>query len=265
MSENGLAPSRQKAKEMILAGAVYVGAHSIDKPAYDVPEDAVVEIRGETLSYVGRGGLKLERALDVFRIDPRGFSCVDIGASTGGFTDCLLQRGALSVCAVDSGCGQLAPSLCADKRVRSVEKFNARNLDLSVTGGIVSLAVCDVSFISLNYMFEPVVRVLCPYCAETKAGSFVALIKPQFEAGKEYIGKNGIVRDKKVHLRVVSEIINAAEQFGLYCAGAAPSPIKGSDGNREFLVWFANGCPAAKDMALEDRNTLKRVLGLDED
>lgn len=262
LGENGYASSRQKAKDMICAGNVFVNGVSVTKPAYDVEESAEIEIRGEVLPYVGRGGYKLAGALDAFRIDPAGFTCVDIGASTGGFTDCLLQRGAAFVYAVDSGSGQLAPSLCADARVRSVEKFNARQLDASVTNGRVSLAVCDVSFISLSYIFEPVTRVLCPYDRETKAGSFLALIKPQFEAGRDAVGKNGIVRDAKVHLRVVQNVIACAETFGLSCAGAAPSPISGGDGNREFLGWFVYGCPEARDAALSDRAALARSLGL---
>ena len=262
LCENGYASSRQKAKTMITDGCVYVSGTAVTKPAYDVPQHAEIEIRGEVLPYVGRGGYKLAGALDAFRIDPHGFSCVDIGASTGGFTDCLLQRGAASVCAVDSGSDQLAPSLRVDERVHSVEHFNARELTPSVTGGIVSLAVCDVSFISLSYLFEPVTRILCPYDPKTKAGSFVALIKPQFEAGREFLGKNGIIRDPKIHLRVVRDVIRAAEPCGLYCAGAAPSPIAGGDGNREFLGWFVNQCPEAADTALSDHDALAHSLGL---
>ena len=237
---------------MITAGNVFVNGTAVTKPAFDADGDITVEIRGEVLPYVGRGGYKLAGALDAFRIDPAGFTCVDIGASTGGFTDCLLQRGASFVYAVDSGSGQLAPSLLADERVCSLEKFNARQLDASATNGPVSLA----------YMFEPVTRVLCPYDRKTKAGSFLALIKPQFEAGREAIGKNGIVHDPKVHLRVVQNVIACAQSCGLYCAGVAPSPILGGDGNREFLGWFANGCPEAQDTALSDRAALIRALGL---
>lgn len=256
----GYADSRQKAKNLISGGQIYVGGEQKTKASFDIPDGAEIEIRGEVMPYVGRGGYKMAGALDGFFVDVTGFSCVDIGASTGGFTDCLLQRGAAGVFAVDSGSGQLAQKLRCDDRVTVMEQFNARELDSTHTGGRVDLCVCDVSFISLAYMFEPVTRVLREYDRETRAGSFLALIKPQFEAGREAIGKNGIVRDKKVYLRVLSDIIAAAKEKELYCVGILPSPILGGDGNREFLAHFAYRAPEAANAALGDRSCLVKII-----
>ncbi len=263
--ENGHAPSRQRAKVLIDAGQVYIDGVQRTKASFSVPDDTEVsvEIRGEVMPYVGRGGYKMAGMLDGFSVNPTDFTCVDIGASTGGFTDCLLQRGAARVFAVDSGSDQLAQSLREDDRVVVMEQFNARALDDSHTNGKVDLCVCDVSFISLTKIFEPVTRVLCEYNPATKAGSFLALIKPQFEAGKEYIGKGGIVRDKKVYLRVISDLIRAAEEWGLYCVAVLPSPILGGDGNREFLAHFAHRAPNAANRALGDRNCLLKIISVE--
>lgn len=260
--ENGYAASRQRAKVLIDAGQVYIDGVQRTKASFAVSDDrpVSVEIRGEVMPYVGRGGYKMEGMLDGFSVDPRGFVCVDIGASTGGFTDCLLQRGAKKVYAVDSGSDQLAQSLREDDRVVVMEQFNARSLDETHTGGRVDLCVCDVSFISLTKIFEPVTRVLCDYDPQTKAGSFLALIKPQFEAGREHIGKGGIVRDKNVYLRVISDLIAAAEAEELYCISVLPSPIRGGDGNREFLAHFAFRAPGEANRALGDRNCLLNII-----
>ena len=161
---------------------------------------------------------------------------------------------------MDSGTDQLAQKLRDDDRVVVMEQFNARALDESYTGGRVDLCVCDVSFISITKIFEPVTRVLSDYDPATKAGSFLALIKPQFEAGKEHIGKGGIVRDKKVYLRVITDVIRAAEEWGLYCVSVLPSPIVGGDGNREFLAHFAHKAPTAANRALLERNCLLNII-----
>ncbi len=245
---------------MIEAGIVYVDGRKIEKPAFDTADDAAVTVEGAPCPYVGRGGYKLAGALDAFSMDVSGFTCVDIGASTGGFTDCLLQRGAASVCCIDSGTGQLHQSLREDSRVSVHEGFHAKNLDETVTGGRVMFCVCDVSFISLTHIFAPVTRILLPYHPQNAAGSFLALIKPQFEAGREYIGKNGIVRDIRVHLRVVENVLSAAEAYGLYGMDVIPSPIMGGDGNREFLAHFAFDAPAYKNAALWDHGYLQKKL-----
>ena len=257
---HGYAESRQKAKVMIEEGVVFCGGKQLTKASLETEEGAPIEIRGEVCPYVGRGGFKLEGALQAFGVNAGGFSCVDIGSSTGGFTDCLLQHGAARVCAVDSGTGQLAEKLRKDNRVDVHEGFNARNLDTDLTGGPVDLAVCDVSFISVTYMFEPVLRVLKSYDPETKSGSFLALIKPQFEAGRENIGKNGIIRDERVHLRVTEQVVKRAAAAGLSCLGLAPSPIKGGDGNREFLAHFAKDAEEYADLRLSDGAYLKELL-----
>ena len=257
---NGYTDSRRKAQTLIADGQVYIGGRQITKAAYEVPDGTIPEIRGAVMPYVGRGGYKLERALDVFGIRPEQFVCADIGASTGGFTDCLLQRGAAHVFAIDSGSDQLAEKLRCDARVTVMEHFNAKNLTQDTIGIICDLCVCDVSFISLTHIFAPVTRVLGLYDPDTRKGSFVALIKPQFEAGRESVGKNGIVRDKKVYLRVITDLVRAAAEHGLYCTGVIPSPIPGGDGNREFLAHFAHHYPEAADLSLGDRDVLLKSI-----
>lgn len=229
----GFAKSREAAQRMIKDGAVAVDGKVITKPSWDVADDADIEIIGETLMYVSRGGLKLERALDAFSVDVTGLRCVDIGASTGGFTDCLLKRGAAHVKAVDVGRSQLDSSLCTDPRVTSYEGVNARYVTPEDIGGLSELAVCDVSFISLTLIL-PAVRGLL-----SDEGRFVALIKPQFEAGRENIGKGGIVKDRNVHAEVIARVLEAAEGVGFRCRGLCVSPILGGDGNREYLAVFA--------------------------
>lgn len=227
----GFAESRTKAREMILSGIVWADGRQCAKPSQEV-DAPTVEIRGESMPYVGRGGLKLAHALDVFGICAEGKTAVDIGASTGGFTQCLLMRGAARVFAVDAGHGQLHPLLRGDRRVVSMEDVNARTLTAQLLGSRCDLAVMDVSFISQTLLYPAITSVL------TERGILVSLIKPQFEAGKRNIGKNGIVKDRKVCRDVIETVICEAQNCGMYCRGIADSPITGGDGNREFLAWF---------------------------
>jgi 23S rRNA (cytidine1920-2'-O)/16S rRNA (cytidine1409-2'-O)-methyltransferase len=205
----------------------------ISKPALEIAEgDHAVTVRDE-LRYVGRGGLKLEAALDAFGIDVMGMRGLDVGASTGGFTDCLLQRGAASVFAVDSGSGQLASKLLGDPRVRSMEKMNARELTLQHLDGVgVDIVVMDVSFISATYLLPLFPSWMQP------CGHAVCLIKPQFEVGRAMIGKGGIVKDPKAHRFAVDRVLESGRQAGFLSKGVIPSPIRGGDGNQEFLVHF---------------------------
>jgi 23S rRNA (cytidine1920-2'-O)/16S rRNA (cytidine1409-2'-O)-methyltransferase len=227
----GLAESRSKAQALILAGEVVAGDHRVDKPGQLL--DEAVELRlksGEALKYVSRGGAKLEHALDRFGLDPRGLVCCDLGASTGGFTDVLLQRGALRVHAVDVGYGQLHPRLRGDPRVVVHERVNARALSPAMLGETCGAAVADLSFISLKLVLPALASVLKPpaFCA--------VLVKPQFEAGREEVGKGGVVRDPAVHERVVEDVQGALRALGFAVLGATASPLLGPAGNREFLV-----------------------------
>lgn len=228
----GLAKSREAAQKLIRDGSVALNGKIITKPSFEAHEGSDIKIVGEVLRYVSRGGLKLERALEAFDVDVTGLDCVDIGASTGGFTDCLLQRGAKHVRAVDVGRSQLDASLAEDERVTSYEGLNARYITPEDIGGKCALAVCDVSFISLTLIIPAVSGLL------SDTGRFIALIKPQFEAGRENIGKNGIVKDKNVHADVIERVLEAAERSGLYCFALTSSPILGGDGNREYLAGF---------------------------
>lgn len=228
----GLCESREQAKRLVLAGKVRGGDRVLDKPSTKIDPEAPLEVR-EPPRFVGRGGLKIEGALDHFGIDPAGFVCLDVGASTGGFTDCLLQRGALRVHAIDVGTNQLVWKLRNDPRVISREKFNARNLTPADIGEPVDLAVMDLSFISLTKVLPAVFTVM------GGGASIVCLIKPQFELEREDIGAGGIVRDRALHDRAVAKI----HQFvtttqGLEWRGVMESPITGTDGNREFLAWI---------------------------
>lgn len=238
MVERGLTPSRERAQALIMAGQVVVGEHTVDKAGQQVPVDSDIRIKGEILPFVSRGGLKLRRALDEFRIDVTGLVAIDVGASTGGFTDCLLQAGAEKVFAVDVGYGQLAWSLRQDPRVVSMEKTNIRNLLPEQLDQTPDLAVIDASFISLAKVLLPTVNLIKP------GGRIIALIKPQFEVGKGEVGKGGIVRDPAAHEKAVEGVRQAALGFGLIVEGLCDSPIKGADGNREFLILLA--LPEAK-------------------
>ena len=232
--ERGLAASRQKAKQMIEAGAVSIGGKTILKPAFVVDEDADPVVAAEdVMQYVGRGGLKLEGALDYFHVDVNGLTALDVGASTGGFTQCLLMRGAVRVYAVDAGHGQLAAILRSDPRVISLEGVNARYMTPAVTGGErCGCAVMDVSFISQTMIYEALSRMLLP------GAPFISLIKPQFEAGRQAVGKKGLIRDERVQQRTVETCLEAAASYGFKKIGVMDSPIAGGDGNREFLAYF---------------------------
>lgn len=234
MVGRGLATGRDRARSLVMAGQVYVNNQKADKAGEMVKEDDVVELRGETLRYVSRGGLKLERAIQVFSLDLQGMRCCDFGASTGGFTDCMLQNGASRVYAFDVGYGQLAWSLRQDPRVAVFERTNVRYL----TGGEIEAPVdfvsADVSFISLTLILPAVRRML------RLGGDAVCLIKPQFEAGREKVGKKGVVRDFETHRQVVGKVVLAAEALGFAAQGAAPSPIRGPQGNIEYLLHLKN-------------------------
>ena len=228
----GLCASREQAKRLILAGEVRSGDRVIDKPGAPLAMDAPLAIRDKP-RFVGRGGLKLEAALDAFQIDPSGWVCLDVGASTGGFTDCLLQRGARRVHAVDVGTNQLAWKLRDDPRVVVKEQFNARHLTPEDIGGTVRLAVMDLSFISLTKVLPAVFPLL------DADGSVVCLIKPQFELRREDISKGGIVRDPELHRHAVEKIHGfVTGDLGHEWRGLIPSPITGTDGNQEFLAWL---------------------------
>ncbi len=228
----GLCDSREQAKRLILAGEVRSGDRIIDKPATKFADDTPFEIK-EKQRYVGRGGLKLEGALDAFKIDPSGWICIDVGASTGGFTDCLLQRGASRVHAVDVGTNQLVWKLRNDPRVIVKEQFNARHMVPADIGEPVRLAVMDLSFISLTKVLPAVFSVL------ESGGSVVCLIKPQFELRREDITRGGIVRDPSLHQQAIAKICDfVTNKYAYEWRGLVPSPITGMDGNQEFLAWI---------------------------
>jgi len=228
----GLAESRSQAQRMILAGEVSVGDRVVDKAGQALPENAEVRV-ATSLRYVSRGGLKLEHALQAFAVDPAGWICADIGASTGGFTDCLLQHGARKVYAVDVGYGQLAWSLRQDPRVVSMERVNVRNLERLPEP--VQLAVVDVSFIGLELVLPRVAALLLP------GGLVVALIKPQFQVGKGQVGKGGVVRDPALHRSAIESVLHDASALDLAPVALSRSPITGPAGNVEFLVLFVLG------------------------
>ncbi len=229
--ERDLAESRTKARALIMAGAVFSNERRVDKPGALLPEDAPLSVRGADHGYVSRGGLKLAQGLDAFKIDPAGMACVDIGASTGGFTDALLKRGARRVYAVDVGYGQLAWSLRNDGRVAVLEKTNARGLNRALIPEPPDLIVCDASFISLKKVLPAALGLALP------GARLVALIKPQFEAGRGQVGKGGIVRDPALHDAVCRDIAGwLQDEMKWQVLGLTPSPIPGAEGNREFLL-----------------------------
>jgi 23S rRNA (cytidine1920-2'-O)/16S rRNA (cytidine1409-2'-O)-methyltransferase len=230
--EHGLAPTRQKAQALIAAGLVLVDGQLIDKAGTEVRDTAILELKGKACPYVSRGGLKLAAGLDFFAIDPAGMVCADIGASTGGFTDCLLKHGAAKVYAIDVGYGQLDWTLRNDPRVVVRERTNARNLTPADFAEPLDLAVIDAAFISLKLLLPPLLPLFGPTVR------IMALVKPQFEVGKEKVGKGGVVRDPALHEAVVAEITAFAEGLGLVSHGVTPSPILGPKGNREFVAYF---------------------------
>jgi 23S rRNA (cytidine1920-2'-O)/16S rRNA (cytidine1409-2'-O)-methyltransferase len=231
--ERGLVPSRERAQALILAGRVLVNEQKTTKPGISVAADAAVRILGDDLRYVSRGGLKLERALQHWQIDLTGKTCLDVGASTGGFTDCMLQHGAAAVVVVDTGYGQIAAKLRADARVRLLENFNARKLSPSDTPEHISFVAVDVSFISATLVLPAVLGA----AFKGEGGEIVVLVKPQFEAGREFVGKGGIVRDEVAQQASVAKV--AATMKGLQASrvDVIDSPILGAEGNREFLMY----------------------------
>ena len=255
--ERGLAETREQAKRLIMAGEVSVDGQVSDKPGRTVPSDAPVEV-AQPLPYVSRGGAKLAAALDAFHIDVDGLTAADIGASTGGFTDCLLQRGAAHVFAIDVGYGQLAWKLRNDPRVTTMERTNARHLDHLPGGALVDLAVVDASFISLSLILPAALRFLVP------GAQVIALIKPQFEAGKDQVGKGGVIRDERVHRQVLESTWKLAEGLKMGAGGLCVSPLLGPAGNTEFLIWLRRDQPDAVDpeqeiaRALHDARALRR-------
>lgn len=230
--EQGLADSREKAKAIIMSGIVYVDNNKEDKAGTTFEETARIEVRGNTLKYVSRGGLKLEKAMNNFGVTLEGKVCMDVGASTGGFTDCMLQNGAVKVYAIDVGTNQLAWKLRQDERVVSMEKTNIRYVTPEDIADPIDFSSIDVAFISLTKVLIPVWNLL------KNGGRVVCLVKPQFEAGREKVGKKGVVRDKKVHEEVVCHIMTYALSMGFEILGLSYSPIKGPEGNIEYLLYI---------------------------
>jgi len=247
VTEKGLAPSREKARALIMAGEIFVNGQRGDKPGdtYDVTSDIV--LHGNPLPFVSRGGLKLKKAVECFGLTLTGLTCVDVGASTGGFTDCMLQNGAVKVYAVDVGYGQLDWKLRNDPRVICMEKTNARYLTVEQLGEPVDLATSDVSFISLTKVLQAMKNVL------KEDGQAVCLIKPQFEAGREKVGKKGVVRDKATHMEVIGQVSDYAREIGFSVLGLDHSPIKGPEGNIEYLIRLGRGEDLFADAARREQ------------
>jgi 23S rRNA (cytidine1920-2'-O)/16S rRNA (cytidine1409-2'-O)-methyltransferase len=235
--QKGLADSRTKAQAVIMAGNILVNEQKITKSGTLVPQDAVIRLLGDTLPYVSRGGLKLAGALRDFQFDPRGLLAVDIGASTGGFTDCLLQHGVKQVIAIDVGFNQLAWKVRNDSRVKVIEKYNFRYIDQKTFEDLsgfkeVDLAVIDVSFISLDKILPPLYNIL------REGGTVISLVKPQFEAGREQVGKGGIIVDPQVHEEVMQKVKELAQDSGYLYLADTVSQIKGTDGNKEYFIFL---------------------------
>ncbi|MEZ4525892.1 MAG: TlyA family RNA methyltransferase [Desulfobacterales bacterium] len=228
--EDGLVQSRERARAMIMAGRVLVDNQSVDKPGTGISPEAVIVLRGEDIPYASRGGLKLEAALRELPLSVKDLVCMDVGASTGGFTDCLLQHGAAKVFAVDVGYGQLAWKLRQDQRVISIERTNIRHMPAEAVPEPVDLITIDASFISLKIVVPAALRFLKP------GGRILALIKPQFEVGKGKVGKGGVVRDSQLHQEVIRELRLFFEEIGLMDDGLVPSPVSGPKGNQEFVI-----------------------------
>ncbi len=230
--QRGLAPSREKAKAIIMAGIVYVNNQKSDKSGKEINPDDIIEVRGNTLKYVSRGGLKLEKAMQCFHINLKGKICMDVGASTGGFTDCMLINGAVKVYSIDVGYGQLAWKLRTDERVVNLERTNFRYVTDEQVCDCIDFASVDVSFISLKHILPNLNHFL------KEKGQAVCLIKPQFEAGREKVGKKGVVSDLSTHLEVVENIINLAVKNNFSVLGLEFSPVKGPEGNIEYLIYI---------------------------
>lgn len=239
--EKGLAPSREKAKAIIMSGIVYVNNQKSDKAGSEISADDVIEIRGSTLKYVSRGGLKLEKAIQCFPINLDGCICMDVGASTGGFSDCMLMNGALKVFSIDVGYGQLAWKLRTDERVINLERTNFRYITNEQVNEPIDFASVDVSFISLKHIFPNLKKLI------KAGGSAVCLIKPQFEAGREKVGKKGVVSDINTHIEVCENVIKMAGENGFSVRGLEFSPVKGPEGNIEYLLYIINDSKAIVD------------------
>jgi len=252
--KRGLAPSREKAKAMIMEGNVYVNEQKEDKAGAMFAGQVQIEVRGKTLRYVSRGGLKLEKALEQFAVTLEDKICMDIGASTGGFTDCMLQNGAKKVYAVDVGYGQFAWQLRQDARVVCMEKTNIRYVTPQDLADVPDFASVDVSFISLTKVLGPVKELL------SENGEMVCLIKPQFEAGREKVGKKGVVRDKKVHLEVIEKVTAFAKELGFHILHLDYSPIKGPEGNIEYLMHIRRGTEQEKTGVQEEAADSRTVV-----
>jgi 23S rRNA (cytidine1920-2'-O)/16S rRNA (cytidine1409-2'-O)-methyltransferase len=235
--ERGVTTSRERAQALILAGKVLVNGQKVEKAGAGVEGSADIRLLGEDLKYVSRGGLKLEAALEYWQIDITGKVCLDVGTSTGGFTDCLLQHGAARVIAVDTGHGQIDFRLRQDTRVRLLEKTNARYLTPQQVGEGVDLVVMDVSFISATLVLPAVMAAAVPQLGELSGRKIVVLVKPQFEAGREQVGKGGIVRDPEVQKAAVEKVRQALQTLGCTHTDVIDSPILGGEGNREFLLY----------------------------
>ncbi len=233
--EKGHFESRERAKKAIMAGLVFVNNQRCDKAGVDVAEDANIEVKGNPIPYASRGGLKLEKAMKNFRLNLENKVCMDIGASTGGFTDCMLQNGAKKVFSIDVGYGQLAWKLRQDERVVCMERTNIRHVTLEQTKEFSDFASIDVSFISLKLVLPKAKELTCP------GGEVVALIKPQFEAGREKVGKKGVVREKSTHIEVIQMVSSFAAEIGFEILHLDYSPIKGPEGNIEYLIHLKNG------------------------
>ena len=238
LCQNGLAQSRERAKALIMSGIVFVNEQKCDKAGDMISPNAKVEVRGHDIGYVSRGGLKLEKAMSCFPLTPNGKVCMDIGASTGGFTDCMLQNGASKVYAVDVGYGQLAWSLRTDERVVNMERTNIRNVTLEQLAEPIEFFSVDVSFISLKHIFPVADQISTP------DATGVCLVKPQFEAGREKVGKKGVVREASTHKEVILQAMEYAKNNHFSVEGLSFSPIKGPEGNIEFLI-FVRHCQEA--------------------
>lgn len=247
--DRGLTESRERAKTSIMSGLVFVNGQRMDKPGMSFDENSLVELKGEAIPYVSRGGLKLEKALKIFDFDPSGLVCIDCGASTGGFTDVLLKNGAKKVFAVDVGYGQLAWSLRCDERVVSMERTNIRYVTPDMLGEQLDLAVMDLSFISIRLVLPAVSQLI------KDEAYVICLIKPQFEAGREKVGKKGVVREKSTHIEVVRDFLDFAPTAGFTTLGLGYSPIRGPEGNIEYLAILRKGsfdAPAIDPISVVD-------------
>jgi len=250
MVKKGLTASREKAKATVMAGIVFVGGQRVDKPGTEFSEDTLIELKGETLPFVSRGGLKLAKAVATFSLLFKDLVVADIGSSTGGFTDCVLQNGAKRVYAVDVGYGQLAWKLRTDPRVVSMERVNARYLNEDSLPEKVDWVVSDVAFISITKIFSAMLAIL------KDDGHVLSLIKPQFEAGREHVGKKGVVKDVLVHKQVLETVLSQAEKVGFRVLGVDYSPIRGPEGNIEYLAWLGLKTDSGIDWHFE----LERVV-----